>query len=82
MAYDFSAKQLKVSKIIGSGSVGFNGGIMIYSASISTNNEGGVPAALPQEAGPAPAAQLALVPPVAQEAALAGRLKTMEKVVR
>ena len=51
MAYDFSAKQLKVSRIIGSGSVGFNGGIMIYSASISTNNEGGVPAALTADVG-------------------------------
>jgi len=53
MAKDFRTSQIEVTKIILSGGIGTSGiGGLIYSGSVATNREGGIPAAMLSNVGP------------------------------
>lgn len=53
MAKDFRTSQIEVTKIILSGGIGSSGlGGLIYSGSVATNREGGIPAAMLSNVGP------------------------------
>lgn len=52
MSKDFRASQLETSKLILSGGIGLNGlGGIIYSGSVATNREGGIPASMLSNVG-------------------------------